>query len=259
MTEAIEHPAKFSDTILAHIAAHVIAEASPEALPLRVLDPFAGTGRVHRLHTPGFIETVGTEIEPEWAALSERTIVADARSLPFDPASFGAVATSPCYGNRMADTYDGRGKCQACDGRGWVVEGQDWGNPAGEQVQCARCDGAGRDRSRRHTYTIALGRPLTDGNAGAMQWGERYRELHEAAVLEWRRVVRPGGLVLVNMSNHIRAGVEQPVVEWWVGALAAAGFGLVAVQPIETRRQRHGANGNLRVDGERLIVCRAPR
>ena len=54
----------------------------------------------------------------------------------FSDATFDMVVTSPTYGNRMADHHNAK------DGR------------------------------RRITYTHNLGRTLTPGNSGAMQWGE---------------------------------------------------------------------------------------
>jgi tRNA G10 N-methylase Trm11 len=53
------HPAKFSDEILARIHVH---DTDSPLRPL-ILDPFAGTGKVHRLDG---IRSIGVEIEPEW-------------------------------------------------------------------------------------------------------------------------------------------------------------------------------------------------
>lgn len=250
--EVRRHPAKFSPGVLDALRRRLDAESVRLGRLPRVLDTFAGTGRIHDLDgSSGF--TTGVELEPEWAAQRAGTIVGDARSLPFGADSFDVVATSPCYGNRMADTYAGGGTCRRCAGTGSVEVGERGERPVSI---CPRCDGAGVDVSTRHTYTIALGRPLADGNAGAMQWGDAYRDLHRAAIAEWRRVLRPGGLALVNMSNHVRAKREVPVVEWWVEALGTSGFGVVALDPIETPRLGHGQNHDARVSGERLIVAR---
>lgn len=64
------HPAKFSDKILDKIAEHLPTEGV-------VLDPFAGTGRIHELATAER-RTVGIEIEQEWAETHADTIHADA-------------------------------------------------------------------------------------------------------------------------------------------------------------------------------------
>lgn len=57
-----QHPAKFSASILSRLAQLLNAEPKP----LLIIDPFAGVGGVHTLAGYG-IETVGVEIEQEWA------------------------------------------------------------------------------------------------------------------------------------------------------------------------------------------------
>jgi len=73
--------------------------------PGPILDCFAGTGRIHEL---GRDDTVGVEIEPEWASMHERTICGDSTQLDtlFNPGHFGTVATSPTYANRMCFEAD---------------------------------------------------------------------------------------------------------------------------------------------------------
>jgi tRNA G10 N-methylase Trm11 len=183
---------------------------------LRVLDPFAGVGSVH--HLP--YRTVGLEIEPEWAAAHSGTLVGDAKALPFGDGTFDAAVTSPCYGNRMADHHEAR------------------------------------DASIRHTYRHCLGRPLSDGSAGSLQWGDAYRELHHRAWGEVYRVLRPDGLCLVVVSDHVRKGLRQRVVDWHVQALLDAGFSVDQVLGLPAHRLRHGANALVRVVDEKLLVVR---
>lgn len=180
----------------------------------KVLDPFAGVGLVHSLD---HAETWGVEIEPEWATVHPRTIVGDALSLPFPDASFDVVVTSPTYGNRMADHHNAK------------------------------------DGSRRITYRHTLGRPLHPNNSGQLQWGAKYREFHERAWAEVRRVLRPGGRFLLNVSNHIRKGEEQPVAEWHRDTLRAMGFWFVWAVPIETPRMRFGENHQARITHEHVL------
>jgi SAM-dependent methyltransferase len=183
----------------------------------RILDPFAGVGTVHAL---GW-QAVALELEPEWARQSPGpAVVGNALALPFPDCTFDGIITSPCYGNRMADHHNAR------------------------------------DDSKRHTYRHCLGRPLHVANAGAMQWSRDYQLFHEAAWAEAVRVLRYGGYFLLNVSDHIRAYQRQPVTWWHLSCLQALGLELMEVTPIYTKRQRHGANANLRVDHESLCVLR---
>jgi hypothetical protein len=77
------------------------------------------------------------------------------------------------------------------------------------------------DGSPRHTYRHVLGQPLTPGNSGALQWGdgiagrsgagEEYRALHVAVWTEARRVLKPRGIFVLNVKDHIRGGVVGPL------------------------------------------------
>ena len=117
----------------------------------RVLDRSPAAGRSTNWRT----STVGVEIEPEWATLHADTVIGSALDLRFDDESFDAVCTSPCYGNRLADSHD------AADG------------------------------SLRRSYTHDLGHKLHADNAGALQWGKRYRGVHTQAWEEAWRVLEP--------------------------------------------------------------------
>jgi hypothetical protein len=210
---AAPHPAKFSQPIVELLA------RLTEGQPL-VLDPFAGVGLVHQL--TGVDTSVGLELEPEWAAQAPRdpsccTVVGNALQLPFRCNSVPCVATSPTYGNRMADHHEAR------------------------------------DSSKRHTYRHYLGRPLHPANTGQLQWGPVYRRTHQAAWAEVWRVLVPGGLFLLNTSNHIRAGKVIEVTEWHLEVCRGLGFELHDTHFIETPRQRHGQNGELRVGYESIM------
>ena len=114
--------------------------------------------------------SVGVELEPEWVAMHSRTIVGDALDLPFHDDTFDVVATSPCYGNRLADHHNAQ------------------------------------DGGRRHSYTHDLGRILHSHNAGTLHWGDAYRIFHVAAWAEAVRVLVPSGLFVLNISDHLRKG-----------------------------------------------------
>lgn len=205
-----KHPAKFSDSILTAIAAHV-----PDGAKL--LDPFAGTGRIHELT---FADTYGIEIQPQWAKMHYRTQVGDATQLPFDADEFDIVATSPTYGNRFADKHNAK------------------------------------DGSVRRSYTHDLGEQLEPNNSGGMQWGPEYRALHQAAWREVRRVLKPRGLFLLNISNHIRKKETAHVAEWHLTQCIQLGFELLEIELIDTKRHRQGQNHEARAEHEYLFVMR---
>ena len=175
-----------------------------------VLDCFAGTGKIHKLP----FTTTGLEIEGEWAIQSENTIIGDATQMPFPDNYFCAVCTSPTYGNRMADCHNAK------------------------------------DGSSRNTYTHKLGRQLSDTNTGKMQWGNSYRDIHEKAWSECYRVLKVGGILILNFKNHIRKGVEVDVFGWHVNTLLDKGFVLRTVEQVEVNGNGFGQNGNARVPFE---------
>lgn len=113
-----------------------------------------------------------------------------------------------------------------------------------------------RDGSRRTTYRHLLGRPLSAGNAGAMQWGEPYRELHRRAWGEVRRVLVPDGLFILNAKDHVRGGAPVPVVGWHLETLAGLGFEEVERHEVPTPGNRYGANRSARVAHEVVAVLR---
>ena len=258
MTIASDHPAKFSPLILERMQTIIDAEDLRAMRPLQIFDPFAGTGRVHDLASVNGLHTWGVEIEPEWAGCHPRTIVGNALRLPFADRSMDGLVTSPCYGNRMADSHQAADECKACAGRGWI------GDP---DTECGTCKGYGL--SRRNTYTHRLqsstrnpDRVLHDDNSGAMRWGKRYRRFHELAYREALRCIRPGGFAAVNISNHVETSngvsVEHHVAEWTINAWTLLGVTLAGAWPIETRRNGQGANRDRRTEFELVVLFRIP-
>ncbi len=244
-----QHPAKFSDKVLAEIKGVVTHYASEHpGWPLQLLDPFAGVGKIHQLADPEMIHTVGVEIEPEWALNHPNTIVGDSRSLPIEWTDhFDLVVTSPSYANRMADHHEAREKCKICNGTG--IYGA---------LVCEKCDGKGRRTYKRNTYRHVLGRPLTEGNSGMMQWGDEYRALHEQVWQEVARVLKPGGLFILNVSDHIRKKRVVQVAQWHLDTCLALGFEHDHSIEVKTPRNRYGENRDLRVDHEMIFVLKAP-
>jgi SAM-dependent methyltransferase len=186
---------------------------------------------------------------------SRRTTIADARKLPYPDAVFDAVCTSPTWGNRMADHHDAKEKCSKCQGKGLVYKMylQDH-----DYDPCYKCGGTGYRSYKRNTYRHTIGRALHPSNSGKMQWGDEYRRLHWAAWDEVWRVLKPGGRFILNISNHIRKGEEVDVTGWHEHVLAIRGFEKMDHKHIKAPRQRQGANNQLRVDHESLILFQKP-
>ena len=199
----IKHPAKYTDDLLP-----VFEELLKGCT--KVLDPFAGTGKIHSLP----YDTIGVEIEKEWAEMHKKTIIGDATDLQFANCEFDAICTSPTYGNRMADCHNAK------------------------------------DGSSRNTYTHKLGRTLDGNNTGKMQWGENYRDLHIKAWKECFRVLKSNGVFILNFKNHIRKGKEVDVFSWHVKILIELGFSLDLVKQVKTNGNGFGQNGKLRTGFE---------
>lgn len=218
MTNDIRHPAKYSDEFLPIFAKKLKGT-------LKVLDPFAGTGKIGLIKQYGYKGIIyANDIESEWIELGRDKcdVISsiDAEQLPsiYTEGFFDAICTSPTYGNRMADHHNAK------------------------------------DGSKRNTYTHCLGHELKDGNTGKMQWGEEYRKKHFGIYKAIIPLLSSNGLFILNVSNHIRKGEEIHVSEWHKETLELLGMNLVMDIHINTRRCKFGANSNKRVEYEHIYV-----
>ncbi len=225
----VEHPAKFSDPIIEAIAPYVL-ECD------KILDCFGGVGKIGILKEYGFDgEITSNEFEPEWAEQGygfgcDKVIVGDALVLKDDyPEYYDAIVTSPSYGNRMADKY------------------------MGDAAHRAKM---GKKPSKRITYPICLKRLLTKGNSASLQWGRKYKTFHLKAWPAILECLSPGGLFVLNCSNHIRGGEEMLVTQWHVLVLQAMGLVVTDWEKVKTQRMGFGQNHDARVDHESVVVFR---
>lgn len=216
----MRHPAQFSREIISIVERqHLLPENGI------VLDPMAGVGGIHKLAT-ATRKTVGIEIEPEWAAAHPDTMVGNALRLPFGRASFDAVFTSPCYGNRLADHH------RAQDGSTRRSYTHDLQHTTGDPERRLHPDNSGTLRATRPEY-----------------WA-----FHARAWAEVARVLRPGGRFVLNVSDHISHGQVVPVVERHCDLVLLSGFTLIKEFMVATRRMRYGANNTARVPTESVLV-----
>lgn len=230
----VKNPAPFSGPVLDKLADVILEEQirkiqKGEGRKLRILDPFAGIGRVHSLseHDP-LITTIGVELEPEWSNQHPATEVGNALDLRFRKNSFDLIVTSPAYGNRMADSHNAK------------------------------------DGSHRRTYKHYLGRDPSEGSSAVLHWGEEYRDFHARFLAEASRVLKSDGLFALNISNHKKTlikgdpPVEQRVAEWYLNVFLSMGYLLNQVIPVHTQRYRYGQNSESRTEQEFIICMRKP-
>ncbi len=211
-----KHPAKFSDDFIPIFYDLLIDTKN-------VLDPMSGVGKIAQIIELGYKGKIYcNELEPEWANQTDKrvylTTTFDARDLPHRSNFFDAICTSPVFGNRASDAH------------------------------------IARDKSKRITYTHLLGRRLTTGNTGSLQWGEKYRQAHREIWTESIRVLKPGGIFILNVSDHIRKGEVMPVSAWHKDFFLEKGFSLEEHIKVETKRMRFGVNSHLRVPFESIFV-----
>jgi hypothetical protein len=145
-----------------------------------------------------------------------RTLVGHPLALPFRNATFDVMATSPTCGDRMADHHA----------------------PV---------------KARQRTYPQDLRCRLNSHHSGQLEWGPRYREFHEAAWAEALRVLRPGGVLDLNVRDHVRKDEIQPVTEWHVATLERLGLRLSDRRSLLAPSFRDGQNGDARVDHESVL------
>jgi SAM-dependent methyltransferase len=215
--DGVSHPARYSKELyplFVDLLGTLFAGA-----PASILDPFAGTGGIHRLKEHGY-RTVGIELEKEWADLHPDTVCGSALDLPFGDETFDAIVTSPTYGNRLADSHNAS------------------------------------DPELRRSYTHDLGRGLSVDNSGAMQWGQKYRDFHEEAWTEALRVLTTDGVFLLNIKDHIRAGARQHVSGWHVTTLCRMGLTLLEHHDVATGNLRQGANASLRFNEQVYVFVK---
>lgn len=248
----IRHPAPFTDAILVAVEADMAARGYPDR-PGRVwvLDPFAGTGKVHALP----YHTMGIELEAEWAAMDARTMCADSLEFMDDTsntASWDVVVTSPCYGNRFADHHVRRDPCSECRGNGRKRIDKS----TRRYRDCPKCRGTGL--SPRRSYAHDLGRAPSAGSSATLHYGPAYRDFHRRA---WRgvyNVLVPGGLFYLNSKDFIRNHRRVRVSDWHRRTCIAVGFEHVATLRVSTPGMRYGQNGQARVRNELVYVLRKP-
>lgn len=220
MATTISHPAKYPDILLPIFAQKLQGYYS-------VLDPMAGTGKIAQIYKFGWRGSLYcNDIEREWKTEWKTEhgcygcywTFSDAAKLEYKDGDMDAICTSPTYGNRLADHWERH------------------------------------ESSKRFSYTFNLGHDLNPENTGKMHWGKTYQEKHIAIWKECLRVLRHGGRLILNISNHIRKKQEIDVTGWHEKVLIDLGLKLMERIPVQTHRLRNGANFSARVGCEWILV-----
>jgi tRNA G10 N-methylase Trm11 len=185
-----------------------------------VFDPFAGTGKIALIKDFGYKgKIICNEMEPEFINTEypvDKWYHEDAEFISMD--NIDAICTSPTYGNRMADHHNAK------DGR------------------------------KRITYTDCLGKQLKEGNTGKMQYGDQYKQKHINIYKNLLNILNKNGIFILNISNHIRKGIEIDVVSFHKKTMEEIGFLLQEEIQLETKRMRYGKNSELRVKYESILI-----
>lgn len=183
-----DFPARYSEPIIDQIRIELRSRLITDGT---ILDPFCGVGGVHVLRDDGY-DTLGVEIEPEFAVCDYRTTEGDSTRLTTIPAMqphvgrVRAIVTSPAYGNRM------------CLAAGQLVTTWDGPTPI-EDVQPGQLVLTHRGRWRRVTAAWSTGvKPVVavDGQGGGQIvctpdhrfWSAlRNPDLKKIHSIDWRR------------------------------------------------------------------------
>jgi len=211
------HPCPFPDYVL-DIYQHIVDEhmgANP-----RIMDGMGGLGYIHYLLR---CQTFSNELEPEWAYSHPKTMVGDARYLPFDNNYFQGYFFSPPYANRLADKYQ----------------------PKPE------------DRSGRKSYRISLEREVSLESSSELQWGEDYRELSVGVIEEACRVLAPKGLLAINVKGHYRNGRLIDVSDWYDEIITGLGLNFYwGIDLLDEKGWTFAPEASRNRDSEKVLVYR---
>jgi hypothetical protein len=159
----------------------------------------------------------------------------------------------------MSDSHVAADACSQCKGSGivWATfgkRGEPRKTPSSTSMTCPKCKGSGL--STRRSYTHDLGHDLTENNVGRHYfWQPEYRELQIALWREVERVLKPGGLFLLNVKDFDRQRERQRLAYWHLATCKRLGFERVETIRMPHRGMLYGANRH-RAPNELLYVLR---
>lgn len=221
------HPAPYHLNILAEFDRILSWRFRERHNKIRILDPMAGTGRIHLLdhwheegdNPPRVISAVDIE---EWPDQEGPVRIADSTNPKlWNPGQFDAICVSPVYPNRMTDHHNAK------------------------------------DDSVRHSYTHDLGMPLEANNTGRMPWGEEHRRVTTEIWRNCNLWLPVGGLFLLNIKDNLytkkKVKWRRRATDWHIVTLLWCGFTLLEITDVPLKGMRFGANPE-RVPFEHVIT-----
>jgi len=202
----------------------------------KILDPFAGTGRIFRLWDSLDVDITAVEIEPKWAKMHPCTTVGDALNLPESwVGRYQAIVTSPTFGNRMADHF---------------VDSQ--------------VDEDGNPKYVRNTYFHCLGEELQPNNSGQLPFGPDYCVFEQQWMIEMRRVLTDSGLLVFEMKDSYKtiqrkgAKIKRRVraTLWHIFCAQNLGYKLLESHRVYSNGNTQGANRERVEYSTVLVFCK---
>lgn len=236
---SVAHPCPWTIEVLDEVARELNLEAERLGLPrLAVIDPCAGTGeRVFNHPTYQEHVYIGLELEESFIA-APWVQHGNARHIPYGAGSFDAYATSFVFPNGMCDSFI---SSEADDSYRMTYSHKARKN-RGDRTYVLHADHAGR-------YSWARGSKKAE---------QRWKELHVDFIREGIRVLKPGGLFIVEMKDHWAGDELVPVAAWLIDRFVELGCTLEGVTRIPVRGNRKGSNREIREEHTNLILARTP-
>ena len=230
-----KHPATYTASIVECIDAvlHEELDAFPPT-PIHILDPMAGTGKLFDLCTLPHVAWYGVDLE-RWQDQDGRVDIGDATALHHPDKFFDAVVCSPTYGNGMADHHVAK-------------------DASTRTSYFHRMAAAGVEMDARNTGWLHF------GPRGGKRETARYKIMHMKAWREVWRVLKPGGVFVLNVKNFYSAGGVQDVSAWHADVCGKIGFVIDASHDVPVPGLKFGDPKTMaRAETERVWVMRRPK
>lgn len=233
MSKARAHIARFTPVLVPVLADALRAHLKPGTW---VIDPFAGTGeRLAEIGELSRMNVYGIELTRQRIVRRDIVKVGDATKLAqyWRGGSWGGAVTSPMYGNGMCDYF-------------------------------VSTDDSVRNTVVHNLRAITGNPDLTLPRGSTARWlfdTPEYRDLHLQAYRGLYRVLKRGGVLVLNTKNcgDRRRGnskASYAVTAGHIGMCLEVGFEVVDTTKVPVNGLRHGANRERAVDWEDVTVLR---